>query len=156
MTSGDVSESASVRLGGQPAHGAAAARGGLVMIDPARITEVLAVRPVDFATVKRILERLAVSQTFGLDHAVTGRINHLSGDIFILDGAHRSMAVLLGRDRGLPGFAGMLVPVMPRFGSDIRGRIGMWNFDLIVVWPWTALTWALFPTGFFPKSDLTL
>jgi DNA modification methylase len=112
MTSGDVSESAFVRLGGQPAHGAAAAPGGLVMIDPARITEFSAVRPVDFATVERILERLAVSQTFGLEHAVTGRINHVSGDVFILDGAHRSMAVLLGRDRGLPGFADMLVPMV--------------------------------------------
>jgi hypothetical protein len=45
---------------------------------------------------------------------------------------------------------------MPRFGSDLWVRIGMWNFDLILVWPWIALTWALFPTGFFPKSDLTL
>jgi hypothetical protein len=33
----------------------------------------------------------------------------VSGDVFILEGAHRSMAVLLGRDRGLPWFADMLV-----------------------------------------------
>jgi hypothetical protein len=122
MKSGDVSESASVQLGGQPAHSAAAAPGGLVMIDSARITEFSAVSPVYFATVERILERLAVSQTFGLEHAVTGRINHVSGDVFILNGAHRSMAVFLGRDRGFPGFADMLVQmvVQDEAQSDAR------------------------------------
>jgi hypothetical protein len=81
MTSGDVSESASVRLRGQPAHRAAEAPGGLVTIDPARILEFSAVRPVDFDTFERILERLDVSQTFGLEHAVTGRINHVGRDV---------------------------------------------------------------------------
>jgi hypothetical protein len=55
MTSGDVTESSSVALRGQPAHGAAAASGGFVMIYPARITEFSAVLPVDVATVERIL-----------------------------------------------------------------------------------------------------
>jgi hypothetical protein len=41
---------------------------------------------------------------------------------------------------------------MPRFGSYRRARIGRWNFDLIVVWPWIALTWALFPIGGFPSQ----
>jgi hypothetical protein len=109
-----VSESASVRLRGQPAHGAAAAPGGLVMIDTACITEFPAVRPVDFATAERILERLAASHTFGLEHAVTGRIDHVSGDVFILDGSHRSMVVLLGRERGLTGFEDFLVPMVVR------------------------------------------
>jgi hypothetical protein len=102
-------------------HGAAAAPGGLVMIDPERITEFSAVRPVDVATVERILARLAVSQKFGLEHAVTGRINALTDDVYILDGANRCIAMLFWRKRGMTAFTDMLVPMVVQKEEQIDG-----------------------------------
>jgi hypothetical protein len=78
-------------------HSAAAAPGGLVMIDSARITEFSPVRPIDVVRVERILAGLAVSQKFRFEHAVIGRIIALTGGVYILDGTHRCMPMLIGR-----------------------------------------------------------
>ena len=95
-----------------PVHGRDAPQGAVVMVDPARVARFSAVRPISPETVERILVSIRDNSGFQYQHAVTGWIEQRTGDVFIRDGAHRCMAVLLGRHRNLPGFREMLVPMV--------------------------------------------
>jgi DNA methylase len=90
----------------------------VLFIDPARVTSFTNVRPLDAAVVSKILSGLTCSGKFHVQHAVTGRVDPVTQDVYLIDGAHRCMAVLIGRNRNLPGFAEMLVPLVEKVGME--------------------------------------
>ena len=90
----------------------------VLLIDPARVKSFTNVRPLDVGVVNKILSGLICSGKFHVQHAVTGRVDPTTQDVYLIDGAHRCMAVLIGRNRNLPGFAEMLVPLVEKVGSE--------------------------------------
>lgn len=92
----------------------------VLFIDPARVKSFTNVRPLDVAVVNKILIGLICSGKFHIQHAVTGRVDPITKDVYLIDGAHRCMAVLVGRKRNLPGFSDMLVPLVEKMGLESR------------------------------------
>jgi hypothetical protein len=84
----------------------------VVLIDPQRVTRYSAVRPITAAAVDAVFHSLRASKGFEGQHAVTCFIDAATSDVYIRDGAHRVMAVLLGWQVDPDVFDPTMVPMI--------------------------------------------